>query len=670
MFKDLKRQVRANFDKMSENNVVLFYTQISKDKMWDNYLESFKSPQEKQEHNCNNCKSFLRQYSGIVAIEDNKRISLWDDINAPAEFKESVDAMREYIHSLPITDIFLTDDKHCGTDQNRNGLDTITWEHFYFMSPLRFVDTNTIDRTRGKFRTARKQFERALKELKLEAVDTVIELIAQGSLYRGNTYSNMLTQFRSALVDYNSIVGENAQVTEDDRTNHTWTTVTDVHESTISIRNTSIGTLLVNLSEGMDLDMAVTKFEVVVAPTNYKRPSALVTPKMIDNAKAKLTDLGLLDSLERRYATPVDLSAEDFLFVDRSSELTDVFDDMSKDSKKRINVKSLKKVEEITIEKFIKDVLPTTKSVELLLQNNHLPKMVSLITGENKDAKSLFQWDNLFSWSYTGGITDSIKERVKAAGGQVTGELRISLSWFNFDDLDLHVVCPDGFKIYYPRTNKRHTRSGGNLDVDMNAGSGTTRQGVENIIFPIKENMLEGIYEVRVNQFVRRELVDEGYDIQIEHDGNITDVHYDKSPRNTDIVVNINYSKSEGITFDKDLDSKVSTKKKWGVETNSFIQVKHLLLSPNYWGENKTGNKHYMFMLDNCLNDEVARPFFNEFLKSEFNENRKVFEVMGGKMKVEPSQDQLSGVGFSETIASEVILRVEGKFKRLLKIKF
>ena len=291
-----------------------------------------------------------------------------------------------------------------------------------------------------------------------------------------------------------------------------------------------------------------------------------------------------------------------------------------------------------------------------------------MITGENKDAKSLFQWDNLFSWSYTGGITDSIKERVKAAGGQVSGELRVSLSWYNFDDLDLHVVTPNGEKIYYGHKFDFYTK--GKLDVDMNAGGAKSREAVENIIFPNKGVMLEGVYEVRVNQYSRRELVDVGYDIQIEHEGNITDMHFPKSPKNTDNVIKITYSKSKGITFNKDVDSKVSSKKKWGIETNSFIKVKHLTLSPNFWGNNASGNKHYMFMLENCLNDEVARPFFNEFLKTEFNENRKVFEVMGSKMKVAPSQDQLSGVGFSESIASEVILRVEGKFKRLLKIKF
>jgi len=463
MFKDLKRQVRANFDKMAEENTVLFYTEINRDTVFEKYLEGFDTPEERQDHNCNNCKSFLRQNAGVIAItEDNQRITLWDNIKAPKEYKGSIDALREYIQSLPITDIYLTDDKHCGTDENRNGLDTITWEHFYFMAPTRFVVTNgTIDKVKGKFRTSRQMFERALKEIKPEALQTVSELIAQGSLYRGNTYTHMIESFQKFQEEYLSLESDLA------RLNYTWKYVGNVPEATVSIRNTSIGTLIVNLSEEMELDMAVTKFESVVAPTNYKRPVSIATPKMIELAKAKLIEMGLMDSLYRRFANSTDISVEDVLFVDRSYELDDEFSDMTKDAVKNIVPKTLNKVEEITIEKFISDVLPTAKSIELLLETNHLPKMVSLITGENKAAKSLFQWDNIFSWSYTGGITDSIKERVKAAGGQVTGELRVSLSWFNFDDLDLHVVTPNGGeKIFYGHKKDNVTK--GQLDVDIN----------------------------------------------------------------------------------------------------------------------------------------------------------------------------------------------------------
>lgn len=666
MFKDLKRQVRANFDKLAKERQ-LFYVGIERDKIWELYLNGFTDETEKQDHNCNSCKSFLRQYSGVVAIIDNKRVSIWDNITPPDEFKASIGNIRGYIHSRSITGIFRAEFKKCGVDRNtaQDEFKTV-WEHFFFMAPSKHIHkgSKSIDEVRGEYKTDRDMFSRAMIELTQNSTDTVLELISQNSIYRGAEFKGVVEAFNSAQKHYYSLP-------EDEKDNYSWLAPSILPKSVTRFRNSAIGTLIINLSEMMNLNTAVAKYEQVVAPTNYKRTTALVTPAMIKAAKIKIEELGLMDSLERRLAISTDIDAENLLFIDKSSELIDAFDELTKDAKKQKSMtkQELEKVEEITIEKFIADVLPHAKSIEVYLQNSHLNKFVSIVAGENPDAPTLFKWNNLFSWSYTGGITDSIKERVKAAGGQIVGELRCSLAWYNHDDLDIWVTCPDGIKIYYG--NKKHSRTGGNLDVDMNAGGGTTRTPVENIVFPRKDKMLEGEYVVRVNQFSRRETTNVGYVVQIEHEGNITEIVKDKSPASTDIVAKIKYTRDGELQFDKSVTTKIGTKEKWGLKTNSFVKVKQLMLSPNHWNGSPVGNKHFMFMLEDCVSDEVAKPFFNEFLSSTFIENRKVFEVLADKFNVPKSdKNQLSGVGFSETIASEVTLRVEGKFKRLLKIKF
>ena len=49
---------------------------------------------------------------------------------------------------------------------------------------------------------------------------------------------------------------------------------------------------------------------------------------------------------------------------------------------------------------------------------------------------------------------------------------------------------------------------------------------------------------------------------------------------------------------------------------------------------------------------------------------KRVFQALGSKMKVEHSENQLSGLGFSSTIRNNIIARVEGERKKIIKIKF
>lgn len=50
---------------------MLFLTNVDKDALWDCYLNSFPE-EERQSHNCNNCKHYIRHYGRVVAITYSK----------------------------------------------------------------------------------------------------------------------------------------------------------------------------------------------------------------------------------------------------------------------------------------------------------------------------------------------------------------------------------------------------------------------------------------------------------------------------------------------------------------------------------------------------------------------------------------------------------------------
>lgn len=656
-FSEMKAAVFERFSTMRQQR--LFYVEVDRDEVFDVYLNAF--PEEfRQEHNCNCCKSFLRQYSGIVTIEDNQMVTLWDCIGLDGIYRKVTDAVADYIRSRPITELFYVTDTKCGTDKNYDAKRAITWSHFAVIAPSQLLlQKNAIGPKLGQTRDDKQVLKRSLDELTLDATETVLELINQNSLYRGKEFEAILTKFVLLQRQYK-------RLPDHEKDCFCWANSPEVG-AVARIRNTAIGTLLIDLSAGMDLDDAVSKFERVVAPTNYKRPTALVTPRMVEDAKEKIKELGLLESLERRFAVETDIRACDVLYKDKPDVMGDVFDQVAKDT--IVNPKTLTKVEEIGIEDFLANVLPGAKSIAVLLENSHANNFTSLIAPQDANAPSMFKWDNGFSWSYTGAVTDSIKERVKAAGGNVVGELRASLSWFNYDDLDIYCKEPLGDQIYF-RDKYNHLTSG-KLDVDMNAGAGQSRSPVENIIWTDKSKMQEGVYTILVHNYNKRETTNSGFVVQIECNGETFDFEFKTNPANRAMqqIANFEYSKANGIKFQGENKSNVVSREKWGVKSNQFHKVTKILLSPNHW-DKAVGNKHYLFMLEGCRSDESPRPFFNEFLKQELDQHRKVFEVVGGKLKIEDSPNQLSGLGFSETQRASAIVKVTGKFTRTLRVNF
>jgi hypothetical protein len=346
---------------------------------------------------------------------------------------------------------------------------------------------------------------------------------------------------------------------------------------------------------------------------------------------------------------------------------TNAFDKLVKATPEKS--KNFDRVDEVPVDTFVENILPKSESIEVMFENRHAGNLVSLIAPVDPTANLLFKWPNNFSWAYAGDVADSIKERVKAAGGDVTGDLRCSLSWFNYDDLDLHLREPGGLEIYY--SNKLSRSTGGNLDVDMNAGGNESRSSVENICYPDKNRMKNGTYILSVHQYRRRETIDVGFEAEMEFNGQVWSFGYDKPLRQDErvLVAKFIYSQNELEIIDS-LPSSKTSKEVWGIHTNHFHRVKMVMLSPNHWDGHGVGNRHLFFIVDGCLNDKPARGFFNEYLSQDLNEYRKVFEVLGAQMKAPVTSDQLSGFGFSSTKRNNILCRVKGSFNRVIKVVF
>lgn len=62
-----------------------------------------------------------------------------------------------------------------------------------------------------------------------------------------------------------------------------------------------------------------------------------------------------------------------------------------------------------------------------------------------------------------------------------SGDVQISLMWDNRNDIDLHCLTPLKEHIYF---NQKRVKSGGELDVDMNAREPYSDKPVENIYWP------------------------------------------------------------------------------------------------------------------------------------------------------------------------------------------
>lgn len=668
-FPDFQREFAKHSQQvLSHGN--LFLLDIDRDVLWETYLESFPAEhnqvfRERREMDCSCCRTFVKNYGNLVAITaDFDIVTLWDFDTHDNVYQPMLEAMRGLLQAEVVRAFFAKTPK-LGTRVNVEELGDgyITWNHLYMEVPANYVAPNVAEQQEEK-RAIAQVFRRSLDEITAESITTVLELIDEKVLYRGDEWLGALTKFKQVHAQYH-------QTPAKKQSRFAWRVSAMVGVSIAKIRNHSIGTLLIDLSEGMDVDQAMRRWEAIMAPSNYKRPKTLYTSQMIEKARQAVIALGLEGSLGRRYAILPDITINNVLWANRSARKgsvgLDVFSAMREEI--AVNPAKLRNVPTMPIADFLAN-LANYQSVEVLLEQRLVGNLVSLIAPQDKAAPSLFKWPNGFSWAYNGNVADSMKQQVKDAGGDVTGVLRFSIRWNtqgdNPNDYDAHAQFPNGH-IYYGNKSV----GTGRLDVDIiHPSSGQV--AVENITWPSTDRMAVGKYTFSVHNYTHRGGTN-GFDAEIEMDGEVYHFDYPHNIGNKDSV-DVAEVTWDGREFSikpllNGTSGTVTSRGVWGVSTNQFHPVSVVMKSPNYWdGQVGIGNEHHFFMLNGCVNDGTPNGFYNEFLNEGLTPHRKVFEALGSKMKVEPSDSQLSGLGFSTTKRESLVVRTNGK--NLVKIIF
>ena len=668
---ELNIHVSDMFDKYSQ----LYELDVDKELLWDLYLNSIPSEHNKifrkrRRFECSACRHFVKNVGALTAIDSGKLVTVWDVESGDEDFAKVAKTLSDYVKMNGIQNVFAINVPDAGTDSNRERTESgeiIKWEHFHVRIPDKYQGTYTqsVEAIRGNAKTTKEAFSRNLQEVTTDSIDTVLELINQGSLYRGEEYKHIVSAFRQWKDEYDRIEDAAARdIFLWDKTGH------NANSAAMRIRGTAIGTLLTDISGGMNLDEAVRRFETMVAPTNYKRTKPLFTKEMLENAQKTITELGYMDSLSRRFANADDIRVDNILYrnADTARRMDGgIFDVMARETSEK--TRQFSRVEEIGIEDFVKNVIPSASEIEAYVQNRHVGNFCSLIAPVNKGSKTLFKWNNNFSWAYSGNVTDSIvKQNVKKAGGNVEGVLRFSIQWndldgFDQNDMDAHCKTPHG-EIYFGRKEVH----GGKLDIDIiNPQKG--KAAVENITWADRKD-IDGEYYFFVRKYSDRG-GRSGFRAEIEFDGNIYSYDCREMFKGNKAVATVKAQNGQ-FHIQHYMPNSESVRHMWGIRTNTFVPVSVICYSPNYWDhQNGIGNKHYMFMLRDCVNPETPNAWYNEFLNEDlYPEHRKVMEVMGLKAHVQDTDDQLSGLGFSSTLRNELIVRVRGATERMVKIKF
>lgn len=616
----------------------------------------------RQHYTCRACKHFIERFGGLVTIMENGVVksAIWHE-EVPIFFQKSVKAMKKAVERARVTDVFISDERVLGTPI------TGQWKHLSVKLPISKVNRSRLKNASQMMAEKREDFRiliGGLLEYPIDTVEQALALLQSETLYR----SDKVLGVAEFLKDLHTkrANAKNSQL----RDNITWLAVAKAPTGYCHVKSSMIGTLLEDINDGLSTTSISRRFAEKMSPSNYMRSQSTPTENTILQAERTVEKLGIANSLGRRYARFEEVPEFLWKGTERGlrrktvaiEETSGVFGHLTPKKSNNIDLPSTV----MTFEKFKRTLLPSADKIEVKVDNTN--RLMALVTALDENAENILQWNNTFSWYYHGGIDGEIKRRVESAGGRYdNNEIRVSLIWEGYTDLDLHCITPRGEHIGF---SHKRGRCGGWLDIDMNGGSHRDASPVENIRW--SSNAPQGHYKFYVHNYQERGKGSTPFTVELEINGKTYTHHGVASGTGFEhTVFSFDYRKGEQLTIKN---GNYTSDGAWNISTNDFVGVKGITTSPNLWGNNNVehAGTHIFFLLDECkdLEEGKGRGFFNEMLKPELREIRKTLELYTANTPIEDVDiASACGVGYTKDNEWNLIVRVtSGNSTRLVKI--
>lgn len=684
-FEKLVSLIQAQFNKMcATGKLFRVYPKLDSkfnSELWKLYLSSFKEHRiwrEVSEHDCVEDRSFFERYANIVAIENNKIITLFDIEADLGEYTESVNAVAQTIRAN--ANVFVkffetyNDLKAMGRESDRVGLNENQATYTIGYKPI--THTYLYDSTKTPISSIanydKKYDAKGLPKMTYTYSSFCLELPKEYVDFSGKSAGELQNEFTSNLTAFTKAMNNISPLALEEFINkydlklymfdeyaNAFDKFLELSNEFVAVPNNEATLWLVNKTielghfakwfSGNEGELYTayqnkeySSEEAFVIAWNKRQNEKYGSNKPVTEAqKAEaqkvLEELGYIGSLQRRFATPQDIDVSQIRF---SGKTSNVFKPVNmfalagipktESSSGTVNEADFENVPKISIRDFY-NLLPNLNSVELLVANRFSQNFTTLLTEVNPNSKPLFAWNNPFSITYNGNRARKsiIAEKVKAAGGLTEGDSLCRLNWnqeglkgTDNSDLDLHCKISNGDHIYFG--SKFGTKnSGGVLDIDIQrpkTHSATNYEGIENIAF--KNLTVKGSYTYSVHNFYDDR--SKGFVVELQIFNELFSYSYTKPVRNKEEIkiVTVNYLEEGKYTIVHHLPFSESSVLQevsqtiWGIETNKFHKVSLSCYSPNHWGEDNSKSLEYLFFLEGCKPDTKIKTFHVDHLNT------------------------------------------------------